>query len=358
MYIYIHIPFCTKICSYCDFPKLLYDKKYTKKYLDILKEEILSRYKNEEVVSIYIGGGTPTSLDIDELKYLLEITSIFKTTKYLEFTIESNVESLTLAKIKLLKEYGINRISLGVQSFNDKTLKELNRNHTREDIFRVINDLKNNNFKNISIDYIYGIHNDLEEIKEDINSFLTLDIPHISCYSLIIEDNTIFGINKRKYIDEDLELEMYNYINKILTNNNYLQYEISNYSRIDYQSKHNLNYWNNGEYYGFGLGAVSYLNNNRITNTKNLTKYLTNNYIETKDYEDKLVNISNTFMLGLRKVNGININDFKNKYNMDITDIEPVNRLIKEEKLILKDNQLYINPKYFYLSNEIIIEFI
>jgi len=358
MYIYIHIPFCTKICSYCDFPKLLYDKKYTKKYLDILKEEILSRYKNEEVVSIYIGGGTPTSLDIDELKYLLEITSIFKTTKYLEFTIESNVESLTLAKIKLLKEYGINRISLGVQSFNDKTLKELNRNHTREDIFRVINDLKNNNFKNISIDYIYGIHNDLEEIKEDINSFLTLDIPHISCYSLIIEDNTIFSINKRKYIDEDLELEMYNYINKILTNNNYLQYEISNYSRIDYQSKHNLNYWNNGEYYGFGLGAVSYLNNNRITNTKNLTKYLTNNYIETKDYEDKLVNISNTFMLGLRKVNGININDFKNKYNMDITDIEPVNRLIKEEKLILKDNQLYINPKYFYLSNEIIIEFI
>ena len=357
MYIYIHIPFCSSICSYCDFPKLLYDKKYTRKYLDTIKEEILSRYKDEEVVSIYIGGGTPTSLDLEELEYLLKLTSIFRKAKYIEFTIESNIESLSKDKIKLLKQYGVNRISLGVQSFNDSTLKELNRHHTKDSTIKLVKELKEY-FDNISIDYIYGIYNDIEEVKDDINTFLKLDIPHISCYSLIIENNTIFGINKREYIDENIEEEMYNYIKDTLKSNGYNHYEISNYSKDNYESKHNLNYWNNGEYYGFGLGSVSYLNNNRITNTKNLTKYLNKDYIDSIEYETKEIDISNTFMLGFRKTKGINVLDFKNKYNIDIMDIEPVTRLLNEGKLVLKDNHLYINPKYLYLSNEIIIEFI
>ena len=358
MYIYIHIPFCNSICSYCAFPKLLYDKRYIRNYLDTIKREILSRYKGEEVISIYIGGGTPTSLDLEELKYLLEITYIFKTSTNLEFTIESNVESLTLDKMKLLKEYNVNRVSLGVQSFNNDTLLELNRKHNRDDVFGVIANLKDNGFDNISLDYIYGIHADIEETKKDIKEFLKLDIPHISCYSLIIENNTVFGINNRDYIEEDIEVEMYQYIKDTLENKGYIHYEISNYAKDNYQSKHNLNYWNNGEYYGFGIGAVSYLGNKRITNTKNLSKYLANNYVEVEEYEDKNTSIANTFMLGFRKVLGINIIDFKNKYNMDIMDIDPVKRLIKEGKLVLSNNQLYINPKYFYLSNEIIVEFI
>lgn len=358
MYIYIHIPFCTKICSYCDFPKLLYDKKYTRKYLDKLKEEIEKRYQNESVKSIYIGGGTPTSLDCDELKYLLSFISIFKTNEYLEFTIESNVESLTLDKIKLLKEYNVNRVSLGVQSFNNNTLKELNRSHTKEDVFKVVESLKKIGIFNISIDYIYGVNPNIEEVKNDIDTFLKLDIPHISCYSLIIEKNTIFGINNRKYIEEDYEDAMYQYIKNTLTSNNYYQYEISNYSKIGFESIHNLNYWDNGSYYGFGLGAVSYIGNNRITNTKNLTKYLNCNYIDNIEYEDIDTRISNTFMLGFRKTKGINIEEFKNTYQKEITDINPVSKLINENKLILKDNHLFINPDYLYLSNEIILEFI
>lgn len=359
MYIYIHLPFCTSICSYCDFPKLLYDKKYTYKYLDVLKKEILTRYKGEEVKSIYIGGGTPTSLEIEELKYLFSfISSIFNYSNDIEFTIESNVESLSRDKIKLFSAYGINRVSLGVQSLNNNTLKELNRKHTRSDVFRVVKELKEEGFNNISIDYIYGVHNNIEEVEEDISTFLKLDVPHISCYSLIIEDNTIFGINNRKYIDEDIEEAMYKYIKNSLEDNGYKHYEISNYAKVGYESKHNLNYWNNNEYYGFGLGAVSYLNNNRITNTKNLTKYLANNYIDSIDYENMNIDISNTFMLGLRKVKGIDIIYFKNKYNKDIIDIEPVKRLINEGKLVLDNNRLYIHPNYFYLSNEIIIEFI
>ena len=358
MYIYIHIPFCSSICPYCDFPKVLYDKKYIKKYLDSLKEEIISRYNNENVVSIYIGGGTPTSLNLEELEYLFRIVSLFKLDEYLEFTIESNIESLSLDKIKLLRKYNVNRISLGVQSLNNNTLKELNRKHTTNDVINCINNLKNNDFKNISIDYIYGVHNDIEEIKNDINKFLELDISHISCYSLIIENNTIFGINKRNYIDEDIENNMYNYIKDTLKSNGYIHYEISNYSKDNYYSKHNLNYWNNGEYYGFGLGSVSYLNNYRITNTKNLTKYINKEYIDSSELEDRNIDISNTFMLGFRKIKGININDFKDKYNIDILDIEPVSRLIKEGKLVLDNNNLYIHPNYLYLSNEIILEFI
>lgn len=358
MYIYIHIPFCTSICSYCDFPKVLYDKKYIRRYLDSLKEEIIERYNNEKVVSIYIGGGTPTSLDIEELEYLFRIITIFRLDNDVEFTIESNVESLSIDKIKLFNKYNVNRVSLGVQSLNDNTLIELNRKHTKNDVFRVINNLKNNGINNISIDYIYGVNNNIEEVKEDISTFLKLDIPHISCYSLIIESNTIFGINKRKNIDEEIECNIYNYIKDTLSSNGYNQYEISNYSKDNYHSKHNLNYWNNGSYYGFGMGAVSYIDNYRINNTKNLTKYINKDYIDSSDYEDKDIEISNTFMLGFRKTKGINITNFKNRYNIDILDIEPVSRLINEGKLILKDNHLFIHPSYLYLSNEIILEFI
>lgn len=358
MYIYIHIPFCNHICSYCDFPKLLYDKKYTTNYLNALKQEIKTRYKGEKVKSIFIGGGTPTSLDLSELKQLLDITNQFRKQDQIEFTIESNIESLSLEKIKLLHSYGVNRISLGIQSFHENTLKELNRHHTNKDVFQVIRNLKQVGITNISMDYIYGVHSNLKEIEEDLKIFLSLDIPHISCYSLIIEDGTLFGINKRPYIEEEQEYNMYQIIETTLTKHNFIHYEVSNYAKSGYQSIHNLNYWNNNSYYGFGMGAVSFLNNTRITNTRNLTKYLNHKYISTEEYEDEKLRISNEFILGLRKIDGINIIEFQKKYQKDITKLYNVKKLIEEGKLILKANHLYIAPKYFYLSNEILLEFI
>ena len=358
MYIYIHIPFCTSICSYCDFPKLLYCNKYIDKYLDSLEKEIKSRYKNELVKSIYIGGGTPTSLSYNELERLLIIINNFNIDNDIEYTIESNVESLDIDKIKLLNKYNVNRVSLGVQSFDDNVLKELNRHHTKDDVYRVINELKKNNITNINIDLIYGVNDNLDILKKDIEYFLELNIPHISCYSLIIEKNTLFGINNRKYIDDNIDFDMYKYIEVKLTNNNYIHYEVSNYSKNGYQSIHNLNYWNNLCYYGFGMGAVSYIDNYRISNTKNLSKYLNGEYIDNTIYEDEDIQISNTLILGLRKVGGINVLEFKNRYNKDIRDCYNIKELIKDNKLILKDNYLYINPKYFYLSNDILINFI
>lgn len=358
MYIYIHIPFCHSICSYCDFPKLLYDKKYTRKYLDALLNEIKTRYQGEKVKTIYIGGGTPTSLDLEELKMLLEITTYFKKNTNIEFSIESNVESLTKEKIILLKTFGVNRISLGVQSFQDDTLKELNRHHTKEDVYRIINLIKEVGISNISIDYIYGVHSSLEEVSNDMNCFLNLDIPHISCYSLIIEEGTIFGIKNRPYIEEEKEEQMYRYIEKLLESKGYHHYEISNYAKNGFESIHNLNYWHNGEYYGFGLGAVSFLNNYRISNTKSLTKYMANDYLLEEFLESKEIQISNTFMLGFRLIKGIDIHKFNERYQINILDNENVKELLQERILLLESNHLMIDSKYIYLSNEIIEKFI
>ncbi len=358
MYIYIHIPFCNNICSYCDFAKVLYCKKYINKYLDNLEREIKNRYKGELIKSIYIGGGTPTSLDNFELERLLKITNIFNKDKIIEFTIESNIESLDIEKIKLFNKYNVNRVSLGVQSFNDDILKELNRYHNKDMVYKVVNDLKKNNINNISIDLIYGVNSNINIIKKDMDIFMDLDIPHVSLYSLIIESHTMFDIGNKKYIKDEIDYEIYKYMENYLIKNNYIHYEVSNYAKEGYQSIHNLNYWDNGYYYGFGMGAVSYLDNYRIMNTKSLTKYLNGEYLYDKIYENKNTIISNALILGLRKVRGINIIDFKNKYNMDIINLYNIKELINDNKLILNGNYLFINPKYYYLSNEILINFI
>ena len=358
MYIYIHVPFCSSICNYCDFCKILYDKKYIKKYLFSLKEEIKERYGNEVVKTIYIGGGTPTSLDINELRNLLDITKIFKKDKKIEFTIESNVESLDELKISLLKEYGVNRVSLGVQSFHLNILKELGRSHDLNMVKEVVQNLKSAGIFNISMDYIYGVNDDIDIVARDMKTFLSLDIPHISCYSLIIEDGTKFGIDKREYIDDDKEREMYLKIEDILTSSSYYHYEISNYCKKGFESIHNLNYWNNGEYYGFGLGAVSYLDSVRISNTKNLSKYLEHQFLDNSIIEDRDVVISNEFILGLRKIKGINISDFNCKYDIDIRSLFDIKDLLEKGYLEVVDGYLRIPKKYIYVSNDILVHFL
>lgn len=354
MYIYIHIPFCSSICSYCDFAKVFYNKTLVTAYLNSLEKEIDKRYNNNLVKTIYIGGGTPTCLDYEELKRLLNITNKFKTTNNLEFTIESNVE-IDENKIKLLKEYNVNRISIGVQSFNDKILKTLNRTHKKNDVIKTIKLLKENNFKNINIDLIYGVEENIEIIKEDLKTFLKLDIPHISYYSLIIEDNTLLKINKFKQISEEIDYAMYKYIEETLEDNNYIHYEISNYCKEGMMSIHNKNYWLNGNYLGFGLGAVSYIDNKRISNTKNINKYIENNNINEELYENLNTRMQTDIMLGLRLIEGINIKNFKNKYNKDIYEVIDINNYLNNGIIEITNGYLKINKKYIYLSNEILV---
>lgn len=354
MSIYIHIPFCNSICTYCDFCKIFYNKKYINDYLNNLEQEIKVRYKSEIVNTIFIGGGTPSSLDDEELIRLMNIIEIFKLNDNYEFTVECNIESITENKLKIMKKYGVNRISIGVESFDNSIIKLLGRNHTKKDVYNKMKIVKRY-FSNINIDLIYAAYDDINILKSDIDCFLKLDIPHISTYSLIIEDNTMLKINGMKNIDEDIDYEMYKYIEDALEKNDYIHYEISNYAKNGYQSKHNLVYWNNEEYYGFGLSSTSYINNERITNTKNLRKYLNGEYLDTSVYEDKDIRMENEIMLGLRKLDGINLDRFKDKFNVSLEDIYNIDNLVRNGYLIRDNNCIKIDKKYMYISNEIIV---
>ena len=355
---YIHIPFCSNICSYCDFSKVYYNETLSSNYLKSLEQEIKKNYQGEPLNSIYIGGGTPTSLNYQELDYLLSLTKYFNLTKDYEFTIETNIDCLDEKKIQILKKYGVNRVSLGVQSFDRKCLQLLNRTHTQEQALDIIKKLQNNGLDNINIDLIYGIINDIKVVETDLQIFLSLNIPHVSCYSLIIEPHTALYLNNYSNISEDIEYKQYNLIEKTLTSHGYKHYEISNYAKENYFSKHNLNYWNNGSYYGFGLSSTGYLHNYRLTNTRNLTKYLKGDYLEQKNYEDKDLQMSNTMILGLRKLEGVNLTTFQNTYQEDIFSVYDLDNLILDKLLIITNNHLKINPQYLYLSNEILLNFL
>lgn len=355
--VYIHIPFCKNICSYCDFCKVIYNKKWINDYLDSLEYEINNNYKGQLLNTIYIGGGTPSSLDIDELNKLFNIIKIFKLNKNFEFTIECNIEDICEDKLKLFKNNNINRISIGIESFNDKYLKYLNRSYTSDIIFEKIN-LAKKYFNNINIDLIYALPNQtLNELKDDLDKIITLDVNHVSCYSLMIEENTKLYINDEKNIDEELDYKMYELINNTLKNK-YNHYEISNYSKKGYESKHNLTYWNNEEYYGFGLSSSGYINNKRYTNTKNLSKYINKQYIKEEEIITDDDKMKYEFILGFRKLNGINKKEFYNKYNINILNIEKIKDLLKKGYLVDNNDNIYINEKYIYVSNDILINFI
>ena len=313
--VYIHIPFCDTICSYCDFCKFLKNDEWVNKYFKTLKKEIGNKYRGEILDTIYIGGGTPSCLNLEQLTKLFNIIKIFNKSDIIEFTFECNIENITEEKLKLLYKNGVNRLSIGIQTFNENYLNFLNRNHTKEDIIKKINLAKEIGFKNINIDLIYGIPNQtLEELNNDLDEFLKLDINHISTYSLIIEPNTKIFIEEIKNIDDNLDYEMYKLICDKLKDNRYNHYEISNFSKDGYESKHNLTYWNNNEYYGFGLGASGYIDNIRYDNTRSSNKYFNGEYV--KEYHKLDINetIENEFILGLRKISGINKEIFKNKY--------------------------------------------
>ena len=357
--VYIHIPFCDSICSYCDFCKFLKNDQWIDKYLNSLNSEIKTKYKGEKLETIYIGGGTPSCLNIEQLNKLFNIIKIFNKSKSIEFTFECNIENITEEKLKLLYDNGVNRLSIGIQTFNEKYLKFLNRNHTKEDILKKITLAKKIGFKNINIDLIYALPKQtLKELENDIEEFLKLDITHISTYSLIIEPNTKIYIENNENIDDNLDYEMYKLICDKLKSNGYNHYEISNFSKEGYESKHNLTYWNNNEYYGFGLGASGYIDNFRYDNTRSFNKYINGDYIKESHLLDMNETMENEFILGFRKINGINKEIFKNKYNKDIKSIKLVNKLLSTNKLLEDKKNIYINPKYIYVSNDILVEFI
>ena len=358
--VYIHIPFCHKICSYCDFAKLYYKKEWVDNYLDALEKEINQKYKNEKIKTIYIGGGTPSSLNLDQLKKLFNIINKFNLDQNLEFTFECNIENINEKKLIFLKKNKVNRLSIGIESFNNKILKILNRkNIDFENTKKLIDQAKKIGFENINIDLIYSIEGQtLEDLKKDLDLFNKLNVEHISIYSLILEKNTKLYINNYNNVDEELELQMYEYITNFLKKNNYIHYEISNYSKKGYESKHNLTYWNNSKYYGFGLGASGYIDNIRYTNTRSFNKYINNDFKLEEDQLTKKDEMELEMILGLRKIKGVNLSEFEKKYHQKIINTFKIDKLLEEQKLLIKDDYIYINPHYLYVSNDILINFL
>ena len=363
--VYIHIPFCNSICTYCNFTKFFYNEKMVFEYLNSLEREIIDEYKGETIKTLYIGGGTPSSLTIKELEKLFSIIKIFKLDKDFEFTIEVNPESITLEKLKLFKENKVNRISMGVESTLDKNLKYLGRCHDFSLVREKVNLIKEVGITNINVDLIYALKNEsLKDLEKDIDNILSLDVPHISTYSLIIENNTILGINNEENIDEDKDFLMYDLIRNKLSENGYSHYEVSNFSKIGYESRHNLVYWNNEHYLGIGTASSYYIGDFRYTNINNLDKYfdgLDNNEIIHLE-ESELVLGEKMFeevMLGLRKIEGFSISNFKEKYEKDIYEVYPViNELLTKGDLVLSEDYLRVPEEKIFILNNILINFL
>lgn len=356
---YIHIPFCKKICSYCDFCKVFYDKKLVFKYLESLEKEIKDIYKGEYQETIYIGGGTPSCLDIEELKKLFEIIEKLNHDRQTEITFECNFDSITKEKIDLLNEYGVNRLSFGLETTNKNVLRQINRELEIEEVKKIINYSKKIGISNINIDLMYGFENtDIEDLKKDIDFILELNPTHISTYSLEIHDNTKFAIDKVCNIDDELDRLMYEYIHKKLIENKYDHYEISNFSKKGFESRHNLCYWKNECYYGFGVGASSYINDERITNSRSITSYINNNIKREKEKLNITDKIIYEMILGLRLKTGVNLNYFKEKYNKELYDIYDINKLIEDNKVIIAGNTIKVPFDKWYTINSILIDFL
>lgn len=369
--IYIHIPFCKKKCFYCDFTAFQNLESWIDSYFENLKKEIILYQKNMkvEVDSIYIGGGTPTYVDYHYIIELVEILKNFDLSHVKEFTIEANPNSLTLEKLKAYKSLGINRISLGVQSFDDKVLKKIGRDHNKEIVLKDIENIRKAGFKNLSLDMILNLPSgNFDSIKNDLEIIKKINPEHLSYYSLILEKGShfysLYKKNKLDLMDDDLERDIFSYIEKYLKDLGLNRYEISNFSKKGFESYHNKKYRSEGGYLAFGLGASGFLSNVRYNNVKNFVKY--ENLIkqgkfpiEFREFISKDEREKEYIIFKLREVEGINLKEFENIFGHSLLEkySEIVEKFYKEGFFEI-DQNLRFTHKGFDLSNEFYIEII
>lgn len=366
---YVHIPFCTQICYYCDFSKVFIKNQPVDDYLQALIREFES-YDIEQLRTLYIGGGTPTSITAQQLDYLLtNLTKHLDLSVLEEFTIEANPGDLTDDKIEVLKKSAVNRVSLGVQTFNDKQLKRIGRSHNEAQIYSTIDHLKTAGFDNISIDLIYALPGQtMEDVKENVAKAIALDIPHLSLYSLILEHHTVFMNKMRRgklnLPQEDLEAEMFEYIIAELEANGFEHYEISNFTKPGFESRHNLMYWDNAEYYGVGAGASGYLNGVRYRNRGPIQHYLKavseGNARLSEEVLTKDEMMEEELFLGLRKKSGVSIAKFEEKFGVSFEERygQIVTELCQHELLVPDDEVVRMTKKGLFLGDTVAERFI
>ncbi|MDT2741325.1 radical SAM family heme chaperone HemW [Lactococcus garvieae] len=363
---YVHIPFCSHICYYCDFAKVLMTGQPVEAYIDELLKEYDS-YGISSLQTLYIGGGTPSVLPAEQLEKLLtHLTKNLDLEELEEFTVEANPSDLTDEVLTVLAQSPVNRISLGVQSFDDKLLKKIGRTHTEAQVYSSIERLRAAGFENITIDLIYGLPNQtMEMVERDVQKFLELDLPHVALYSLILEDHTVFMNRQRRgrlrLPSDDRNADMYEYIIETLTAKGYSHYEVSNFGKIGYESKHNMTYWDNAEYYGIGAGASGYLEGIRYKNHGPVHHYLRE---ENKRVNEEVLTrkqrIEEEMFLGLRKKNGVSIERFHKKFGQPLEEIYGtiIEELTFQKMLFEADGRIRMTEKGFELGNEVFERFL
>lgn len=371
--LYIHIPFCAQKCLYCDFPSFARKDHLRKAYIEALNKEIISlreKHNNLEINTIFIGGGTPSVLEADELECLLKEVAKLNMAKDIEYSMECNPGNLTEEKLEVMKKYGVNRISMGLQAKQDNLLKGLGRIHNYKTFKENFLLAKKVGFNNINVDLMFGLPNQrLNEWEETLREIISLEPAHISAYSLIIEEGTAFynlyENDKLKLPTEEEERKMYHLAKKILEENGFNQYEISNYAKEGKECRHNLAYWNMDNWIGVGSAAASYINGKRIKNISSVEKYI-NSINEKREAVEEIINNSKNdnmeeFMfMGLRMIEGINLKTFKKRFGKDVFDIydEVIKNNIKKGLLVVDSEKLYLSEKGIELSNYVMSDFI
>ncbi|HEU1216336.1 radical SAM family heme chaperone HemW [Streptococcus pneumoniae] len=366
---YVHIPFCTQICYYCDFSKVFIKNQPVDSYLEHLLEEFRS-YDIEKLSTLYIGGGTPTALSAPQLEVLLNgLTKNLDLSVLEELTIEANPGDLDADKIAVLKNSAVNRVSLGVQTFDDKMLKKIGRSHLEKDIYENIDRLKLAGFDNISIDLIYALPGQtMEQVKENVAKAIGLDIPHMSLYSLILENHTVFMNRMRRgklpLPKEELEAEMFEYIIAELERAGFEHYEISNFSKLGFESRHNLMYWDNAEYYGIGAGASGYVNGVRYKNHGPIRHYLSaveeGNACITEDHLSQKEQMEEEMFLGLRKKSGVSMARFEEKFGQSFAGLygEIVRDLVQQGLMQIEGDHVRMTKRGLFLGDTVAERFI
>ena len=373
--LYIHIPFCMKKCDYCDFISYSGKEDNINEYVESVKNEIkneLGKILNSEeeykVTTIYIGGGTPSFIDSKYITDIMNTIKGFISIENLEITIEINPGTATTEKLEEYKNTGINRLSIGLQETNNEILKSIGRKHTYEQFVNTYNLARKIGFRNINVDLMIGLPNQsIQDIKNSLIRVKRLNPEHISVYSLILEEGTI--LNDR-YEDRDIELpdeeqerNMYWYVKNTLENAGYMQYEISNFAKQGYESKHNINCWEQKEYIGFGLSDHSYFNKRRYSNTAIIKEYLEKQgmnckiiHEEQSEDEEK----KEYMLLGLRKIEGISIQKFKNKFGENPICLfkNELNKLVEQDLIVVDGDIIKLTNKGLDLANLVWEEFV
>lgn len=364
--LYIHIPFCVSKCRYCDFVSFPNCKDKYDKYLNALIKE-METYKGECINTVFIGGGTPSVLSADELNRLFSaINENFNIIKNSEFSMEVNPATLNKEKINAMLLGGINRVSVGVQSFVDDELKALGRIHSSADAINTVNELYNLGIKNINVDIMCAIPNqNKDSLKITLKTAMNLPITHISVYSLILEEGTPLYCDYKngKFIplNEDDDRALFDVVLKETEKNEFLRYEISNFSKQGYECVHNIKYWDCDEYIGVGLNAHSYINNKRFFNTSHLEKYIS---LEFNERETEILSekdrISEFMFMGLRKTKGVGEEEFKRRFKCDIKSLfkNETEKFLNLNLMEYKDGFYRLTKNGLDVSNSIMCEFI